>query len=101
VDKEDCNKKALQLNVNNDMNRDGSKIIVLWQLSAQKKKKVKGHSPMKRSRASYTAVGTPVVVKNYRAQLAAVLKRRGVSLLVPKFFGQNSGNASNIGIVLA
>jgi hypothetical protein len=35
---------------------------------------------MKRSRDSYAAGGTPAVVKEYRAQLAAVFKRRGVSL---------------------
>jgi transposase len=35
---------------------------------------------MKRSRGSYAAGGTPAVVKEYRAQLAAALKRQGVSL---------------------
>ena len=35
---------------------------------------------MKRSRDSYAAGGTPAVVKEYRAQLAAAFKRRGVSL---------------------
>src|SRR4051794_4814356 len=35
---------------------------------------------MKRSRASYAAAGTPAVLKEYRAQLAAAFKRRGVSL---------------------
>ena len=35
---------------------------------------------MKRSRGSYAAGGTPAVVKEYRAKLAAALKRRGVSL---------------------
>ncbi len=33
---------------------------------------------MKRERASYAAGGTPAEVKDYRAQLAAALKRRGV-----------------------
>ncbi len=36
--------------------------------------------PMKRSRGSYAAAGTPAELKEYRAQLAAALKRRGVSL---------------------
>jgi transposase len=35
---------------------------------------------MKRSRGSYAAASTPAVVKEYRAQLAFELKRRGVSL---------------------
>jgi hypothetical protein len=35
---------------------------------------------MKRSRGSYATAGTPHVVKEYRAQLAFELKRRGVSL---------------------
>jgi hypothetical protein len=35
---------------------------------------------MKHSRGSYAAGGTPAVVKEYRAQLAAALKRQGVSL---------------------
>ena len=35
---------------------------------------------MKRSRGSYAAAGTPTELKEYRAQLAAALKRRGVSL---------------------
>ena len=35
---------------------------------------------MKRSRGSYAAGGTPAVVKEYQAQLAAALKRQGVSL---------------------
>jgi hypothetical protein len=35
---------------------------------------------MKRSRDSYAAGGTPAVVKEYRVQLAAAFKRRGVSL---------------------
>jgi transposase len=35
---------------------------------------------MKRSRDSYAAGGTPAVVKEYRAQLAAAFKRRGVLL---------------------
>jgi hypothetical protein len=36
--------------------------------------------PMKRSRGSYAAGGTSPEVKEYRAKLAAALKRRGVSL---------------------
>ena len=47
----------------------------------QKKIEKKGvYIAMKRSRDSYAAGGTPAVVKEYRAQLAAAFKRRGVSL---------------------
>jgi hypothetical protein len=56
----------------------------------QKKIEKKGvYIPMKRSRDSYAAGGTPAVVKEYRAQLAAVFKRRGVSLDV--FLETNDG----------
>jgi transposase len=37
---------------------------------------------MKRSRGNYAAGGTPPEAKEYRAKLAAALKRRGVSLEV-------------------
>jgi hypothetical protein len=47
----------------------------------QQRKRKRGFClPMKRSRGSYAAAGTPAVVKEYRAQLAAALKRRGVAL---------------------
>ena len=51
---------------------------------------------MKRSRGSYAAASTPAVVKEYRAQLAFELKRRGVSLNV--FVDAN--NATHFGVKL-
>ncbi len=47
---------------------------------------------MKRSRGSYAAASTPAVVKEYRAQLAFELKRRGVSL--------DANNATHFGVKL-
>jgi hypothetical protein len=50
-------------------------------LLRQTKKEKRGFCvPMKRSRCSYAAGGTSPEVKEYRAKLAAALKRRGVSL---------------------
>jgi transposase len=51
---------------------------------------------MKRSRRSYATAGTPQVVKEYRAQLAFELKRRGVSLDI--FVEAN--NATQFGVKL-
>jgi transposase len=51
---------------------------------------------MKRSRGSYATAGTPHVVKEYRAQLAFELKRRGVSLDI--FVEAN--NATQFGVKL-
>jgi hypothetical protein len=49
----------------------------------QTKKRKRGFClPMKRSRGNYAAGGTSPEVKEYRAKLAAALKRRGVSLEV-------------------
>ena len=49
-------------------------------LRQQKKKERAFCAPMKRSRASYGTCGTSPEVKEYRAQLAAAMKRMGISL---------------------
>jgi hypothetical protein len=73
--------------------RDLNEVIPRSKIFGTKKNRKKGvYIPMKRSRDSYAAGETPAVVKEYRAQLAAAFKRRGVSLWATNFVPEREGD---------